>query len=105
MPRTGPRPKAWKVQGEIQHTQHTAWHRQRSQAHYRKEEWLLPFEDFQLLWSDHWHLRGKSNTSYCMSRRDPTEPWQLGNAEVIPRIEHLKRVRQQKMETRRELAF
>ena len=105
MPRTGPRPKAWKVQGEIAHTQHTAWHRQRSQAHYRGELWLLTFEEFQLLWSSLWSKRGRSNTSYCMSRQDPELPWQLGNAEVIPRLDHLKRVRQQKMETRRELTF
>lgn len=105
MARTDPRPNAWKVKGEQAHTQHIAWHRQRSQAHYRGEEWHLSFEQFQQLWQEHWLDRGKSNTSYCMSRQDPELPWAWGNAEVIPRIDHLKRVRQQKMEARRAVTF
>lgn len=98
MPRTGPRPNAWKVPGEIPHQQHTAWHRQRAQANYRGEGWTLTFEEFQAIWGSNWTRRGRGADDYCMTRIDDSQPWSLANVECIPRIQHLRRHRQRQRE-------
>lgn len=93
MPRTGPRPNAWKVPGEIPHQQHVAWHRMRAQAIYRKEAWNLSFEEFQEIWKDHWHQRGRGADNYCLTRADDTQPWDRNNCICVQRIVHLRRHR------------
>lgn len=85
------RPKAWKVQGEIPHAQHLAWSRAKAQANYRKEVWLLTFEEFQQVWMGYWHRRGRGSTDYCMSREDPYGAWAIGNVSCIQRREYLCR--------------
>jgi hypothetical protein len=99
MSRTGPRPHAWKVQGEIPHRQHLAWLQMRAQARFRNEPFDLTLEQFQTLWADHWHLRGRSVDSYCLVRIDILLPWQEGNVVCIPRMAHLQRNRRKQMET------
>lgn len=94
MPRSGPRPNSWKVKGEIPHQQHIAWHRMRAQAIYRGEAWDLPFEDFQTLWRDHWHERGRDVSNYCLTRIDDQQAWSLNNCQCVLRIDHLRRHRQ-----------
>lgn len=87
----GPRPNSWKVQGEIPHQQHIAWHRMRAQAAYRGEDWDLTFEQFQEIWSTHWHQRGRGSDDYCLTRTDYTQPWSPDNIEVLPRRLQLRR--------------
>ena len=91
MARTDPRPHLWKVQGEIPHKQYLVWLQMRAQANYRKELFLLTFEEFQQLWLGNWERKGRSNTDYCLTREDPDGAWILGNVVCIPRIEHLRR--------------
>ena len=91
MPRQGPRPHCWKVPGEVPHEQHIAWLRAKAQAVYRGEVWLLTFEEFQTVWLGYWQQRGRSSTSYCLTREDPDGAWAIGNVACIPRIEHLRR--------------
>lgn len=91
MPRPGPRPHCWKVQGEIPHQQYLAFLQMRAQANYRGEKFLLTFEDYQTLWQGHWDQKGRSNQSYCLSRIDPNGSWDLANTKCLPRIEHLQR--------------
>ena len=90
MSRLGPRPHTWKVQGDIPHQQHIAWHRMRAQAIYRGEDWQLSFEDFQQLWDPYWLQRGRGADQYCMTRLDPSACWHPKNVEVIRRIDHLR---------------
>lgn len=91
MPRSGPRPHCWKVQGEIPHKQHLAWLQMRAQANYRGEIFALTFEEFQRLWLGNWDNKGRSNSSYCLTREDPDGAWIIGNVSCVPRIEHLRR--------------
>lgn len=91
MPRKGPRPHCWKVQGELNHQQYMAFLQMRAQANFRREQFLLSFDDFQQLWRRHWDLKGRSNSSYCLTRNDPGGAWELSNVECIPRVEHLRR--------------
>lgn len=98
MPRTGPRPHCWKVQGEQNHQQYLAWLQMRAQANYRGEMFLLSFEDFQELWQGHWHQKGRGSGSYCLTRRDPDSDWHKDNVFCIPRLEHLRRQKLYKQE-------
>lgn len=81
------RPHVWIVQGEIPHAQYVAWQRMKAQAAFRKEPWTLSFTEFQWLWRDHWHLRGRVKGTYCLSRLDPTGPWSKTNTVCIARAE------------------
>ena len=96
MPRKGLRPHTWKVQGEIPHQQYIAWLRAKAQANYRKEVWLLTFEDFQRLWLGVWEYRGRARNDYVMMREDHQSAWALGNVLVSRRYEYLSRQRNYK---------
>ena len=96
MPRKGLRPHTWKVQGEIPHQQYIAWLRAKAQANYRKEVWLLTFEDFQRLWLEVWEYRGRARNDYVMMREDHQSAWALGNVLVSRRYEYLSRQRNYK---------
>lgn len=91
MPRSGIRPHCWKVQGEIPHAQHLAWLQMRAQANYRKEIFLLTFEDFQMLWAGFWNRKGRGTDDYCLTREDPNGAWERSNVLCMPRVEHLRR--------------
>lgn len=91
MPRKGPRPHIWKVKGERGHDQHIAWMRMKAQANFRGEEFDLTFEDFQLLWDEHWEERGRKSYEYCLTRADSTEPWNATNTICVQRLEYLTR--------------
>ena len=81
----------WKVQGEVPHRQYRSWVQHRNQANFRKEEYELTFEQYQELWRDKWDMKGRGTDNYCLTRIDPEMPWTIDNAEVIDRMEHLRR--------------
>lgn len=93
----GPYPHKW-VSGPdpVRHEQFTCWHRHRAQAIYRREPYELTFEDFATLWGDKWQRRGRGINDYCLSRQDPTKPWNITNTKVITRQEHLTKPRTRK---------
>lgn len=91
MSRSGPRPHTWKVQGEQNHQQYRAWMQSKAQANFRKEIFLLTFEDFQQLWLGRWDQKGRGRYDFCLTREDPDGAWELSNVECIPRIDHLRR--------------
>jgi hypothetical protein len=93
MPRTGTRPHVWKVQGEIPHQQYCAFLQARAQANFREECFELTFEQFQTLWQDHWHQKGRGSADYCLTREDPEGAWTIDNVIVMPRVDHLRRQR------------
>lgn len=99
MPKQGPRPHTWKIQGEIPHQQWISWQRAKAQARFRGEPFLLTFEDFQTKWLGYWELRGRGSDDWCLTREDPDGAWEKSNCEVIPRVEHLKRQRLYKSRT------
>lgn len=100
MPRQGPRPHCWKVQGELNHEQYLSWLQMKAQASYRKELWMLSFEQFQQLWLGRWEQKGRGIDNYCLTREDPQGAWVLGNVACIPRFEHLRRSGRYKKEKR-----
>ena len=91
MSRSGLRPHTWKVQGQLPHQQNIAWQRAKAQANYRKEVWLLTFEDYQRLWQGLWEYRGRGRDDYVMMREDHQGAWSLDNVQVTRRFEYLRR--------------
>ena len=63
----------------------------RAQANYRGEVFALTFEEFQLLWLEHWERKGRGNTDYCLTREDTEGAWIWGNVMCTPRINYLRR--------------
>lgn len=88
----GPRPEMWKIGPDPQrHERYIAYGRAKCQAVWRDEGWELTFEQYEELWRDRWHLRGRTKDTLCLSRRDYDLPWSLDNCEVITRKEHNQR--------------
>jgi hypothetical protein len=89
---TGPRPHVWKSGTDpVRHEQYTQWLRQRAQAHFRKEDWQLEFDDFVAVWGLNWHNRGRASEDMCMTRDDYDLPWHTSNVTIVPRHEHVRR--------------
>jgi len=85
----GPRPQTW-VSGTDpeEHVRYRVWMQQRNQAQWRGEAWALDFEPWKKIWAPHWHLKGRSSHSRCMTRIDPAKPWSEHNVEIITRQQH-----------------
>lgn len=89
-----PRPNTW-ITGpdELTHEMFYAWHKHRSQARYRKEDYDLTFDQWLILWSnpEQWNNRGRQKTCWCLTRKDVAKSWSIDNCEVITRYDQLLR--------------
>jgi hypothetical protein len=91
----GLRPHLWVTGTDpVRHEQYHCWARARAQAHFRKESWLLPFEDWAQAWGDSWHLRGRGSEDLLLMRRDWLKPWQPDNIELVDRRQFSQRQHQ-----------
>lgn len=86
--REGSRPQRWKYKDPDLHARHVPFLRARAQAVFRKESWLLTFEEFVELWGDQWQYRGRAGHALVMARRDPALPWSKANTFLIQRGEN-----------------
>lgn len=91
MSRKGQRPHTWLIKDPIRRQQHLSWQRMKAQAIYRKEEWLLSFEEFLNIWEGMWDQRGRAPEQYCLTRDDCDGPWDNKNTILMNRREHLQR--------------
>lgn len=88
--RKGPRPHVWVVgPDEFKHSMYTPWQMSSCQARFRGEEWDLTFDEYYNLWKKDWHNRGRKPDNVCMTRKDPSGAWTMGNVEIITRLEHI----------------
>jgi len=104
MPKSGPRPHCWKVQGELNHEQYIAWLRMKAQAQFRDESFRLSFEEFKDLWEGFWDQRGRTQGSYCLTRINPKRPWNVDNTVCVERgraIANSVRIRQHERQRQR----
>jgi hypothetical protein len=87
--RSGPRPYVWKCGPDAyRHQMYTPWMMAKSQANYRGEEWLLPFDDFFTVWDGSWHQRGRASEDLCMTRIDYEKAWHITNVHLVTRKVH-----------------
>lgn len=68
-----------------------SWSRMKAQAKYRNEAWDLTWEQYQEIWADKWHLKGRGSDQLCLTRIDWAGPWHIDNISIVFRIEHLRR--------------
>ena len=67
-----------------------AFQRHRAQALFRKEEYHLTEEYWNEIWTqDRFSLRGMRGESICLTRRNPSQPWQPGNLVLMTRQQQL----------------
>jgi len=93
--RPGPRPERWKYKDPDIRKKYIPFLRAKAQAAFRNEEWTLTFEDWLKFWTEsNWALRGKSNVSLCLTRKDYAYGWHIKNVEIAPRIELIRRQHQ-----------
>lgn len=59
----------------------------RNQAHYRKEEWHLSFEQYENAVRGRDHLMGRGMRDLSLTTRDPGLGWRQDNVELMPRHE------------------
>ena len=62
----------------------TIFSRQRSMAKIRNIEWHLTFEEWWNIWeqSGKYEQRGRGAGKYCMSRKNDTGPYEVGNVYI-----------------------
>ena len=74
-----------------QHELFYAWHKHRSQARFRKEEYNLTFEDWQLIWINPADFlnRGRQPEDLVLTRKDHEGAWSIDNCHIITRYEAL----------------
>lgn len=74
------------------HDQYYAWHKHRSQARFRGEDYEFTWEDWQYFWfkDDLWQQRGRERHSLILTRIDEEKAWSRDNCQIITRLEHLR---------------
>lgn len=92
--KSGQYPSCWKSgPDEKAHEIFKAFGQQKNQAHFRKEEWHLTFEEYKELWYDCWERRGMGSEDLCTVRIDTRLPWEMGNVTLMTRKNQLGRGR------------
>lgn len=86
------RPHVWLVgEDPYKHQMYMPWLKAKAQANYRKEEWLLTFNEYYKLWKDKWEERGRDADQLCMTRHDWEGEWEIDNVYICTRKEHCAR--------------
>jgi len=67
------------------------WSRMKAQAKYRNEGWDLTWEQYQDIWMDKWHLKGRGSEDLCLTRIDWAGSWTIDNVSLVFRLDHLKK--------------
>jgi hypothetical protein len=90
-----PRYGARKYLDLFDHARYVPFLRARAQAAFRKEDWLLTFEDWCSLWStpELWAQRGRASESLALIRLDTDGPWDYANVQIMSRRQWLKQFR------------
>jgi hypothetical protein len=65
--------------------------RMRAQAKFRKEEFTLTWDEYQEIWADKWHLKGRASDDLCLSRIDWAKGWNIDNVSLVFRVDHLRK--------------
>ena len=96
----GARPHLWKTGPDPhRHRVYRAWALLKCRCDYRGEEWQLPFQDFERLWTvEQWLRRGLGADDLVLGRKDPTRPWHRDNVVIRTCLENQRAYRQVKQQ-------
>ena len=85
------KPRGFQYPDPIEHEQHIAFLRARSQAAYRLEDWELTLSEFMRIWGrKKWLKRGRKSDDLAMTRIDWNKPWSKDNVKIMTRIEQVQ---------------
>jgi hypothetical protein len=97
------KPRGFKYMDPIEHEQHIAWLRAKSQEVFLGREWNLSIEDYMAVWGrDLWLLRGRKSNDLALTRIDWTRPWARDNVRILPRRLQIKISNQRHYERRQK---
>lgn len=99
-------PELWKSgRCPIRHRLWLECQRNRAQAKYRGQEWMITEDEFIQLWQedDRYKHRGRNGDSLCMTRIDKQKPWHKDNVKFQKRREHFREIYQGKSHKTREI--
>ena len=104
----GPKPHLW-VSGPdpLAHAQYRSFSQQRNQARWRGEPWNLTFQQYQTVWGDQWHRKGRDSDQLCMTRINELGEWGIHNVMLMTRADHNRResrLRQQRRQRAQSMA-
>lgn len=82
------RPHLW-VSGPDpeRHRRYRIWIQAKNQAQFRKEIWMLTFDEWLEIWEPHWEDRGRGPGKKVLTRVNFNRPWSPTNARVVTRAE------------------
>lgn len=86
-PRGKPQPHLVKYPG-ILAIQRRAYARMKAQAKFRRENFLLSWDEFYEIWIAVWEHRGSRREQLCLSRIDFALDWSIDNVQIITREDH-----------------
>jgi hypothetical protein len=91
-------PSSWKTGPDIEVRQkYYAYMKHKSQAHYRKEQHELTWDEWNQLWTPTlWEQRGRTVACMILTRVDTDLAWRLDNCIVCSRREHIDRIKESK---------
>ena len=93
----GPRPHTWKWGTDPRlKDMNISYLRMKAQCKYRDEVFELTFEDYVKIWYDKWKLRGRSEGSLNLTRKNPNKAWTFDNIVLVVRREYLEAWRSKK---------
>jgi hypothetical protein len=90
----GVQPQQWHTgKDPVTHEKYYAFLKHRAQAKFRGETYQLTWPEWRKLWSrKYWSKRGRSPRSICLSMKDKTQGWCVGNLKFRQRGEHMSEV-------------
>lgn len=85
-------PRHWKTGPDpTRRDKYYAYLKHKSQANFRKEVYLLDWEDWEHIWTDSlWELRGRKIEDLCLTRTDFSGAWSTDNVIVCTRRKHFE---------------
>lgn len=85
-------PDAWLTGPDItRRDKYYAYLKHKAQANFRKELYLLTWEDWEYMWTDaKWDKRGRKIEDLCLTRLDFFGAWSVDNVTICSRREHFK---------------
>lgn len=87
--RSGPRPDMWCTGPDPKtHEQYIAYIKHKAQAQFRGEAYKLKFEDWQWLWLNNWHRRGRGRHDLMLTRVNWRRAWSRENCMLVTRSTH-----------------
>ena len=85
-------PSTWNTGPDpLRRDKYYAYLKHKAQANFRKETYLLTWEDWEHMWTDDkWQQRGRKIENLCLTRIDFSGAWSVDNVTICTRRGHFE---------------